>query len=79
MRDIKIIFSDIDWTILDHVTHSFDIASINALKAAQKRGILVYLATARPYLSMEQTGLLDLITPDGVICTNGSVAFINDL
>lgn len=78
MRDIKIIFSDIDWTILDHTTHSFDMTSIEALKEAQKSGILVFFATARPYLSMEQTGLLDLIKPDGVICTNGAVAFIND-
>lgn len=78
MSNIKIIFTDIDWTILDHETHSFDMTSIEALKKAQKAGILVYFATARPYLSMEQTGLLDLIKPDGVICTNGAVAFIND-
>ena len=78
MGNIKIIFSDIDWTILDHNTHCFDMESINALKEAQNRGVLVYFCTARPYLSLEQTGLLDLIKPDGIICTNGGVAFVND-
>lgn len=78
MKDIKILFVDIDWTILDHTDHKFCMPSIEALKKAQKKGVLVYFATARPYLSAEQTGLFDLIKPDGVICTNGSVAFIND-
>ena len=77
-KNIKIIFVDIDWTILDHKVHSFDMPSIEALKEAQKKGVLVYLATARPYLSVKQTGLLDMITPDGIVCTNGSVAFIKD-
>lgn len=78
MKDIKIIFVDIDWTILNHKVHSFDMPSIEALKKAQANGVLIYIATARPYLSAEQTGLFDLITPDGVICTNGSVCFIKD-
>lgn len=74
----KIIFVDIDWTILDHKIHDWDYESIDALKRAQEKGILVYIATARPYDSVLHTGLFDIFTPDGVICTNGGVAFIND-
>lgn len=78
MKKIKIIFVDIDWTILDHKTHKFDIKSLKALTKAQENGVLVYIATARPYLSAEQTGLFDLLKPDGVICTNGSVCIVKD-
>ena len=73
--NIKIIFVDIDWTILDHNKHDWDYESIDALKMAQKAGILVYLNTARPYESIVHTGLFDIFTPDGVVCTNGGVVF----
>lgn len=76
--DIKIIFVDIDWTILDHCSHDFDHESLDALRKAQAKGILVYLCTARPYESILQIHLLDIFTPDGIICTNGGVIFYND-
>lgn len=75
---IKIIFVDIDWTILDHNKHDWDYESIEALKEAQKAGILVYLNTARPYDSVVHTGIFDIFTPDGVVCTNGGVVFCGD-
>lgn len=80
-KDIKILFVDIDWTILDHSDgkHVFDKKSIQALKKAQKNGVLVYLATARPYHSVKCTGLLDMFEPDGMVCSNGAVAFHNDV
>lgn len=76
--DIKIIFVDIDWTILDHNKHDFDYESLDALRNAQSKGIMVYLCTARPYESILQIHLLDIFTPDGIICTNGGVIFYND-
>ncbi|MCR5184848.1 MAG: HAD family hydrolase [Bacilli bacterium] len=78
MNKYKIIFVDIDWTILNHKIHDWDYESILALKMAQEKGILVYLCTARPYDSVVHTGLFDLFTPDGTICTNGGVAFVKD-
>ena len=75
---IKIVFVDIDWTILDHKIHDWDYESLQALKEVQKEGILVYLCTARPYDSIVHTGILSIFTPDGIISTNGGVAFIND-
>ncbi len=79
-KDIKIIFSDIDWTLLNHghEKHAFDMESIDALKQVQKQGVLVYLCTARPYHSVVGCGILDIFTPDGIICTNGAVVFVKD-
>ncbi len=76
--NIKIIFVDIDWTILDHNLHDWDYETIDVLKEAQKKGILVYLNTARPYDSVVHTGLFNIFTPDGVVCTNGGVTFCGD-
>lgn len=80
MNDLnyKIIFVDIDWTILDHEIHDWDYQSIEVLKELQKRGVLVYLNTARPYDSVVRTGILNVFVPDGMICTSGGVAFVND-
>ena len=74
----KIIFVDIDWTILNHLIHDWDYESIDALKVAQNNGVLVYLCTARPYDSVVSTGLLEIFQPDGIISTNGEVAFDHD-
>ncbi len=74
-KDYKIIFTDIDWTIFDHSNgdHVFDVESINALKKVQEKGIKVFLCTARPLHTVKQIGLLDLITPDGMILCNGGL------
>lgn len=77
-HDIKIIFVDIDWTILDHKIHDWDHESLDALRKAQEKGILIYLCTARPYDSVLHTGIFDVFNPDGIIATNGGVAFVND-
>ena len=74
----RIIFVDIDWTILDHNKHDWDYVSINFLNELQKQGLLVYLCTARPYDSILHTGIFNILKPDGVICTNGGVGFIKD-
>ena len=75
-NDIKVIFVDIDWTILDHKNHRFDTRSIRALKKAQRRGIKVILCTARPFHSVEQTGLFKIFKPDGAIYASGAVVNI---
>lgn len=72
--NIQIIFVDIDWTIYSHKDgHIFDYESINALKRVQEKGIKVFLCTARPYHSVEQIGLLNLFSPDGMILCNGGL------
>ena len=71
----KIIFVDIDGTILDHSIHDWDYETINYLRELQSRGVLIYLCTARPYDSILSTGLLNFYKPDGIVATNGGVAF----
>lgn len=79
IKDIKIIFVDIDWTILNHKDgHNFDTYSLNTLIEAQKKGIKVFYCTARPYYSVSQIGGFDLLKPDGVISANGGVVQIGD-
>ena len=76
----KIIFVDIDWTIFDHsfVPSRFDMDSINALKDEQAKGVLVFICTARPYHSIKQTTILNYISPDGIICSNGGQIIYHD-
>lgn len=72
--NIKIIFVDIDWTILSHKDgRYFDMESIEALKKCQSQGIKVFLCTSRPYHTVKQLGLFDLFTPDGMIVCNGGL------
>lgn len=79
MPEIKIIFVDIDWTILNHNYRpgKFDKRSIRYLSRMQKKGIKVFICTARPYHSVNQIGLLSLFKPDGLILANGGL-IIND-
>ena len=77
--DVQIIFVDIDGTLLNHRKgHVFDTLSIESLKKAQRDGIKVYLNTARPYHTIEQTGLLKLFKPDGIVSENGGVVMIGN-
>lgn len=74
---IQIIFTDVDWTILNHGhgKHVYDMKSIRALRKAQKKGVKVFIATARPYHSLKLTGFFDIFKPDGMILANGAVVF----
>lgn len=78
--NFEIIFTDIDWTLYDHSRKPsrFDKASIRELKKLQKRGIKVFFSTARPYHSLNQTKLLKLFKPDGMILANGGLIITDD-
>ena len=79
-EDIRIVFTDIDCTIFDHSRppSRFDKHSINELKRIQKKGIKVFLCTARPYHSLAEIKLLDLFQPDGMILANGGLVIVGD-
>ena len=79
-NDIQIIFVDIDWTIFDHSNSpsKFDIPSLKALKKAQKKGIKVFISTARPYHSVSQINFFDYFQPDGMILANGGLILYKD-
>lgn len=78
--EIKIIFTDVDWTILNHGhgKHVYDLKSIHALKKARQNGVKVFISTARPHDSLKLTGFFDLFKPDGMILSNGAVIFAGD-
>ena len=78
--NFEIIFVDIDWTLFDHSRKpsKFDKPSIRVLTKLQKKGIKVFLCTARPYHSLDQIKLLKLFQPDGMILANGGLIFVNN-
>ena len=78
--DIKIIFTDVDWTILNHGhgKHVYDKRSLRALAKAQKNGVKVFVNTARPHESLKITGFFDEFKPDGMILSNGAVIIVDD-
>lgn len=76
---IKAAFFDIDSTLFDHRHKRWDYASIEAIKEIQKKGIKVFLATARPYASIKSFGTLDLgINWDGYVACSGGYAVLGD-
>ena len=78
--EIRIIFTDVDWTILNHGhgKHIYDQKSLKALKKAQNNGVKVFIATARPHESLKLTGFFDEFKPDGMVLANGAVIFVGD-
>ena len=66
-QDIKIMFIDIDDTILSHRNgkNRFDKKSLKAVRLAQEKyGVKVVIATGRPYDSASCTGVFNFVNPD---------------
>lgn len=76
--DIKIVFVDIDWTLYDHKHHKYDKKSIKALNMLQQSGVYIVLCSARPYYSIREFDTLNHISPDGIICSCGSITIFKD-
>ena len=75
-KDIKIIFTDIDGTIYSHTKREIPESSLRAVKEIQSKGIKVFLCSGRNYYLIRKSGLLDLITPDGIVMMNGACSCI---
>lgn len=74
MNNTKIVFFDIDGTLLPHKPDSLlPQSTIDALNKAKENGVLLYICTGRPYavLPMER---LNGVEFDGFICFNGGIA-----
>ena len=79
MNDIKIIFVDIDWTLLDHSDgHEFDMESINEINRLHDKGIKIFICSARPHHSIDQIGLFNKLKFDGYIACNGGLVVYHD-
>ena len=75
---IKIVFTDIDGTLFSHKTHHVPESAIEAIKKLQANGIKVFLCSGRNYYLIRKSGILNYVTPDGLVTMNGSNAIIGN-
>ena len=73
--DKKIVFFDIDGTLVDEKTHDIPLSTRNALKALREQGHLAYINTGRPLSELNK--LLRSIDFDGYILGCGTHIYYN--
>lgn len=66
----KLIFFDIDGTILDEHTHTVPLSAINAIKKAQQNGHQCFINTGRPRSTIDK--IITDLPFDGFICGCGT-------
>ena len=72
-KKIKAVFADIDGTLYSHGTGSIPSSAHEAVKRAREKGILVFAATGRHMLEIEDLHIH--IELDGWITLNGALCF----
>lgn len=75
---IKVVITDIDGTFYSHKTNCVPQSAIDTVKKLQAKGIKVFLCSGRNKYLIRKSGVLDYVTPDGLITMNGANAIIND-
>lgn len=70
-RPVKGIFFDIDGTLRDFATGKIPDSTKEALSAAREAGLLLFVATGRHLLEIEEEDLLEGIAFDGYVTLNG--------
>ena len=73
-KDIKVLFFDIDGTLLSHSTGSIPKSTIQAIKRAQEKGIKVVIATGRDLVELKKLPLFE-IEFDGYLTLNGNICY----
>lgn len=76
-KDIKAVITDIDETLFSHTLKQIPESAVKAVHALQKRGIKVFLCSGRNEYLIRKLGVLEHITPDGLITMNGANAIID--
>lgn len=71
----KIIFFDIDGTLVSFKTHQIPQSTIDAVRRVREKGVKVWIATGRPLPFINN---LDGLEYDGVMCVNGGHCQEND-
>lgn len=74
----QFIFFDVDGTLLDSVSHKFPPSAKQAILELQQYGHKVFIATGRCYASLQRSGLMDAISWDGYVLSNGQVVMLKD-
>lgn len=76
---IKAAFFDVDWTMYDHSEKKWSESGIEAIKKLKRRGVKVFVCSARPYDSQKLFGVFDLgIKWDGYIASAGAIAVVGN-
>lgn len=75
---IKIVFFDIDGTLVSLKTKVSSPSTRRAVKALREKGTLVYIATGRDRGEIVGENLLEGISYDGMLTNNGQAAFDAD-
>src|SRR5699024_2473751 len=76
MKTNKILFFDIDGTLLSETTHTIPQSTIDGLKQAKENNHLIFINTGRPYTTIDDC-IKDL-NPDGYICGCGTYIRYHD-
>lgn len=71
----KIVFFDIDGTLVSLKARTASAATRRALSQLRRRGILVYIATGRDRVEIDGENLLEGIAYDGLLTNNGQTAY----
>lgn len=79
MTEPKIIFFDIDGTLLSPITHHIEASTIKVLHQLQAKGYQLGLATGRSFEATKNTGLLDVLQWDALVLNNGHKVFDQQL
>lgn len=74
---IKVVFLDIDGTLYSHKSNKVPLSAIEAVKKLQSKGIKVFVCSGRNYYLIRKSGILDFVTPDGIVMMNGAAAMID--
>lgn len=77
MPKIKAVFTDIDQTLTDPVTHLIPESAVRAIEQARQNGIKVCAATGRN-LTASENGPVAGIELDGFITVNGQYCYLPD-
>lgn len=77
-KPVKGIFFDIDGTLRDFTTGRIPDSTKKALLAAKERGLLLFVATGRHVLEMEEENLLEDIAFDGYVTLNGQYCYCGE-
>jgi len=76
-KKIKVIVSDIDGTLYSHKTHSVPESARIAFTKLQEKGYKVFIASGRNYYLIRKSGILNWVTPDGLITMNGATVLLD--
>ena len=78
MNTPKAIFMDIDGTLLSHSLKRVPKSAVEALRCARENGILLFAATGRSNIELEEVACLGDIKLDGFVTLNGAYCYVGN-